>query len=127
MITTKVPRQVGDLGGAENSVAGSGPISSRILSDPTDNRAALRRLLHQIDLDEQLRRRSVQSVILTASAWWWRWRAEQFDQARPRPSDFNGLATPADLAVADERCRQVAQACLNRATLIVWEAADVDL
>ena len=121
--TAKAPRQVGDLGGAENSVAGGGPISSQILSD---KRAALRRLLHQIDLDEQLRRRSVQQTISQAQAWWWRWRAEQFDQARPRPSDFNGQATPADLAAADERCRGVAEACLGKAALIVWEADDVD-
>ena len=127
MTTTKAPRQVGDLGGAENSVAGGGPISSQILSDPTEKRAALRRLLHQIDLDQQLRRRSVQQAISQAQAWWWRWRAEQFDQARPRPSDFNGQATPADLAAADERCRGVAKACLAKATLIVWEAADVDV
>src|SRR5829696_7912199 len=106
------------------SSTGGGILAAFTLSDRSDKLAALRRLLHQIDLDEQLRRRSVQQAISQAQAWWWRWRAEQFDQARPRPSDFTGHASVEDLAATDKRCREVAQACLNRATLIVWEAGD---
>jgi hypothetical protein len=56
--------------------------------------------------------------------WWWRWRAEDFDRARPRRSDFNGNASLEALAVADERCRELTQACLNRATPLEWEAGN---
>lgn len=98
--------------------------SEQILPNRTDNRAALRRLLHQIDLDEHLRRRVVQQAILEASAWWWRWRAEQFHAASPRPDDWPGRATPTELAEADARCRETAYACLNRAELLEMEAAD---
>lgn len=132
MITTKVPRQVGDLGGAENSVAGSGPISSRSLSDPTDKRAALRRLLHQIDLGEPLRRRAVQEAISQAEASWWIMRAEHFDRARPRPGDYPGgpvdweggavLDPPKPDREADERFRGIVQACLAKASLIAYES-----
>lgn len=87
-------------------------------------RTRLRQLLQQIDLDEQLRRRAVQQAILQAEAWWWRWRAEQFDQARPRPSDFNGRASAEELAAAEERCRGVVHACLAKAALFEWEAGD---
>jgi hypothetical protein len=87
----------------------------------TAERRRLRFLLRQIDLDEQMRRRSVQAAILHASAWWWRWRAEQFQQARPRPDDFNGNATPAELAEADRRCVATAHACLNRARMLELE------
>ena len=91
----------------------------------TVKRTQLRRLLAQIDIDEVMRRRSLQQSISEAESWWWRWRAEQFDSARPRPTDFNGNATAADLAAADERCLGTIQACLNRADLIDLEAASV--
>jgi hypothetical protein len=86
----------------------------------------LRTLVRQIDLDEQLRRRAVQEAIVMASAWWWRRRAEVFQWARPKPTDYVGKATAAELAAADERCLEVVEACLNRATLIEWEAAEDD-
>jgi len=49
-------------------------------------------------------------------------RAEHFDRARPTPGDFNGAATSEELAAADERCRETAQACLAKASLITYEA-----
>jgi hypothetical protein len=85
-------------------------------------RAQLHRLLAQIDLDEAMRRRSVQQAILQAESWWWRWRAEQFDWARPRLGDFNGQATAEMLADAELRCRGTRDACLARAALIEYEA-----
>ena len=93
----------------------------------SEERNQLRRLLRQIDLDEQLRLRAVQQAIQHASAWWWRWRAEQFDWARPRTSDFNGRATAEDLAEADRRCRGIAMACLAHAELIELQAGDADV
>jgi len=53
-------------GGALKVTTGQEVSSS--LPPATSNRAALRRLLHQIDTDEPLRRRAVQQAILTASA-----------------------------------------------------------
>jgi hypothetical protein len=111
-------------GPAEEKASGDDGLSAASLPQPADSREHLRQLLHQIVLDEAMRRRSVQQAILTASAWWWRWRAEQFHRARPRPSDFNGQSSVEELGAADERCSETAQACLNRATLIEWEAAE---
>src|SRR5829696_926446 len=122
MITKHNPLS-GESQRADQSIGG-GVSSTRTLSDATGHRAALRRLLQQIDLDEPVRRRAIQQTILEASAWWWRWRAEDFDRARPRRSDFNGNASPEALAAADERCRELTQACLNRATLLEWEAGN---
>jgi hypothetical protein len=85
-------------------------------------RAQLRRLLAQIDVDEATRRRSVQQAILQAESWWWRMRAEQFHQARPREGDVHGNASPAELAEATARCDAIAQACLNKADLLDMEA-----
>jgi hypothetical protein len=69
-------------------------------------RDALRRLLEQIDIDEQMRRRAVQQAILEAEAWYWEWRAEQFHWA-------------GDLATA--------QACLNKAAFLRWDGEGGDL
>jgi hypothetical protein len=89
---------------------------------------ALRQLLHQIDIDEHMRRRAVQQAILHAEAWYWRMRAEQFDWARPRSNDFNGRATPEMLAEADRRCRETRDLCLSKADLIEYEAGgDLDV
>jgi hypothetical protein len=85
-------------------------------------RTRLRRLLAQIDLGEQLRRRGVQQAIGDALAETWRWRAIEFEWARPRPDDFTGLATPEQLAAADERCRLTALACRRKAAMIDFEA-----
>ena len=88
----------------------------------TDNRGALRRLITQIDIDEQPRRRAAQQAILEAESWFWCWRAEQFHAAAPRPSDFNGRATAEQLAAATERCHATALACLRKAAFLEWEA-----
>jgi hypothetical protein len=69
-------------------------------------RAELQRLLRQIDIDEQCRRRAAQQAILAAEAWFWEWRAEQFHWA-------------GDLATA--------QACLNKAAFLRWDAEEGDL
>ena len=46
-----------------------------------EKRVRLRQILGQIDLGEQVRRRSVQQAISEAEAWFWCWRAEQFNWA----------------------------------------------
>ena len=67
----------------------------------TEKRVRLRNLIGQIDLDEQLRLRSLQQAISEAEAWWWCWRAEQFNWAS-RPD--------------------IALACRRKAAFIEWEA-----
>jgi hypothetical protein len=101
----------------------AGP-TAEVLTRRFATRTRLRRLVHQIDLDEAMRRRSVQQAILQAESWWWRMRAEQFHQARPRRGDFHGNATPAELWEAWERCNGIAQACLNKADLLDMEAGE---
>jgi hypothetical protein len=88
----------------------------------TEKRVRLRTLITQIDIDEQLRKRATQQAILAAEAWHWAKRAEEFDAAAPRPTDFNGRATAAQLAAATERCRATALACLRKAEFLDWEA-----
>lgn len=87
-------------------------------------RQQLRKLLAQIDMDEALRRRSVQSAISYALAGQFRCRAEVFEWAAPQPGDFTGRATPAELAEATQRCRATAVACRRRAELLDREAGD---
>lgn len=82
---------------------------------------ALRALLRQIDIDEAVRRRAVVEAVSYARAETWRRRAQQWEDARPRPTDWPGRGTPEELAAADERCQAAAQACRNRAALIVAE------
>jgi hypothetical protein len=67
----------------------------------TEKRTKLLKLITQIDVDEQLRRRSVQQAISEAEAWWWCWRAEQFNWAG-RPD--------------------IALACRRKAAFLEWEA-----
>lgn len=78
----------------------------------------LRGLVETIDAGEQLRLRAVQDSITNALGWQLRRRADIFEAAAPRPDDFNGQATEADLAAAGDRCRGVAAALRSRAAAI---------
>lgn len=66
----------------------------------------------------QYRVRFLEQLLSEATAIYWTRRAATFDQARPRPGDYAGRATPADLAARDLRCRETAQACRHHAQLI---------
>lgn len=63
-------------------------------------------------------RRLVEEALLSALPASWERRAAEFEAARPRPSDFNGLASAGDLAARDRRCAEAAQACRDRAALL---------
>ncbi len=65
----------------------------------------------------QFRDRVLQDALTEATAAYWGRRAEAFQDARPRPGDFTGKATDADLAAADRRCADVARACRAKATV----------
>ena len=51
------------------------------------------------------------------TAIFWERRAREFDAAAPRPGDFRGRASDAELAEAGRRCREAAAACRARASL----------
>jgi spore germination protein YaaH len=95
--------------------AGARPTEDHTISKPSYNagltgpimsgtRTQLRRLLAQIDLDEALRRRSVQQAISEATAEYWRGRAQDFER------------------VGNARRDQVALACRRKAAFLEWEA-----
>jgi len=84
----------------------------------TTHANTLRGLVETIDAGEQLRVRAVQDAITNALGWQLRRRADRFEAAAPRPDDFNGQATEADLAAARDRCRGVALALRSRAAAI---------
>jgi len=56
----------------------------------------------------------VRQAFLEASEMFWRRRAEQLEAAAPRPGDFTGRATDADLDEQTRRCLDAAIACRNR-------------
>lgn len=62
--------------------------------------------------------RFLEQLITDASATHWERRAAAFDAARPRPGDYHGRATQAELAERDRRCRETAAACRAHAALL---------
>lgn len=72
------------------------------------------------DLPEHVehgRVRVLQDALADATAATWRRRAEMFRWAAPRPGDFTGRATRAELSERWQRCMKLAEACEHRATL----------
>ncbi|CUR54661.1 conserved hypothetical protein [metagenome] len=64
---------------------------------------------------EHCRVRFMQDALSEATAVYWRRRAAQFEWARPKPGEHHGQATPQQLRERDERLRDEAEACRNRA------------
>lgn len=62
--------------------------------------------------------RLIEEAISDALPFVWERRAEQLEQARPRPGDFNGLATAEDLATRDQRLAEQAAAVREHAELL---------
>jgi len=95
------------------------PISARALV-----RSEVSRILARIDTAEPIRRRVVQDAMNDALACTWRRRAELFEWARPRPGDFNGNATAAEMAERDRLLVAQAKACRNKAILLELHILD---
>lgn len=87
----------------------------------TEKRVRLHKLISQIDIDEQLRKRAIQQAILEAEAWHWAKRAEEFHAAAPRKGDYHGRATREELQAAYDRCMSTALACRRKAASLVWD------
>lgn len=64
---------------------------------------------------DHFRLRVAQDALIDGLEATWRRRAAAWEWARPRPDDYAGRATPADLRARDRRCADIAQACRNRA------------
>lgn len=62
--------------------------------------------------------RLIEEAIADALPYVWERRAEQLEQARPRPGDFNGRATAVELAERDQRLAEQAEGCRRHATLL---------
>lgn len=69
--------------------------------------------------------RAVEEALAEAEPLFWRRRAATLEAAAPRPADFRGQATSAELAAAGRRCREAAAVC--RAKALVLDAARLDV
>lgn len=72
---------------------------------------------------EQTALRLLTDALNEATRAYWLRRAETFEAARPRPGEFHGRATRADLSARWQRLTAIAQACRARAELAPLEAA----
>ena len=91
---------------------------------PQATRAVLRGLLHSIDLGEAVRRRAVREAIRSALPETYLRRAELFEWARPRPGDYQGRRTPAELAEVDRRCAETAANLRGHARMLAENEAE---
>lgn len=70
-----------------------------------------------VDRAVQHHQRVLADALAEATSTYWERRAEAFENAAPRPGDYPGMATAADLSAARERCLSTAAACRARASL----------
>lgn len=78
--------------------------------------AAMRDLPEYI---EHFRKRVLQDALATATSAYWLRRRDAFEAALPRPGDFTGRATAAELEAQRERVAAVALACAERARVAI--------
>lgn len=76
---------------------------------------------------EHFQRRVLLDALLEAWGPYWERRAEAFEAARPRPEDYHGRATPAELRAQWQRLTEIAAACRARAQLSPLELVTEDL
>lgn len=67
---------------------------------------------------EQHRVRFVQEILAAAVPSFWERRAEALEAARPRPGEFHGKATAAELRERDEALAEAAAACREHAEVV---------
>ena len=91
--------------------------ASRAARSLFEGQQAARRALAAIDWEAVLRR-FLQDTLQAALPDQWDARSEVFEAARPRPGDFNGSATAAELAERDARNAATAQACRDHAAIL---------
>ncbi len=81
------------------------------------HRAAIRTALEGIDL-EQAARRLIREAIAEALPTQWERRARVFESCRPRPGDYTGAATRAELDALDHRNAVSAAQCRMHAAML---------
>ena len=96
--------------GASKSFSGD----THSLPEPADNRHA--DTLGQV-LDP-FARRLLQEAMTAAMPWHWYRRAEQLDDARPRPDEFHGQATRAQLSARWRSLTDAAEGCRRHARFL---------
>ena len=70
------------------------------------------------ELQERMQLESALDAVRRARAETWLRRAEQWEWAAPRPGDFVGRATEADIEARAARCHQLATACRAHAAIL---------
>ena len=97
--------------------------ASRAARSLFEGQQAMRRALPEIDF-QQVLRRFLADTLQAATAEHWARMADVYEAARPHPDDFNGNATPAELAERDARNAATAQECRNHAAVLRgrWDA-----
>jgi hypothetical protein len=74
-----------------------------------------------VDIQLRLLHNALTEAAAEATPEHWQRRADTFENARPRPGDYNGRATAQDLAERDARCAATAQACGNKAAFLLMD------
>ena len=97
--------------------------ASRAARSLFEGQQAMRRALPEIDF-QQVLKRFLQDALTSATAEQWDRRAATFAACLSHPDDFNGNATPAELAERDARNAATAQECRNHAAVLRgrWDA-----
>ena len=67
---------------------------------------------------EDFARRVIQDALAEATAAYWMRRADQLENARPRPGEFHGNASAEELNARDERLAALAENCRHHAELL---------
>lgn len=78
----------------------------------------LRVILRNIGAVEDMQKRSIQDMITMATANYWDRRAQTFEDARPQPGEFTGLASEDEVRAQDDRLAQLAEMCRFHARLM---------
>ena len=105
------------------SLAASTETSVRPLAASALVRAEVGRILALVDA-AQLGRRFVQDALNDALACTMRRRSALLEWARPKPGEYTGNTTPAELAERDRLLAAQAKACRNKAILLELHILD---
>lgn len=73
---------------------------------------------------EHFKARVLQDALCSATAGFWRKRAADFEAARPKPGEYHGRATGAELDAREARCAAIALACRHHAELLEQAVPD---
>lgn len=119
---TETGPQLREQPGAQKKVG----TSSTDTQSATDRAGAGNRILTAEQEIEEAALRNLQQILNEGLAATWERRARQFEEARPKPGDYMGQATPAEIAERDRDLAETARACRLKA-VIVRELGDPEI